>query len=926
MRGKFFAALAGFLTLLLFCSISGAWTPLPVSQDPLVRMPGTQPPPINQADIEAPTRCLNCHGGFDAAVEPAFNWKGSMMAQAARDFIFWSCLTVAGQDAIWAVGNPNAVDICERCHFPKGWLEGRSDPPNASAMTANDYDGVQCDFCHSMYDPYFSTTYSGVREGSDWTGYWDETDASATPSGLAAWDTYVDDQRLSQSIALFNGGLFYTGDLPPNDYTENASGQYFMDDGRAKRASFADASARHPIFYSRYHKSRYMCATCHDVSNPVLGNLGADPAQILPTEATSAFSYFHVERTFSEFMLSDYGQPGGAPGLGPFDPSVYETSYADNYVAKCQDCHMRDMVGKAASQASALVRPNDSVEHPNSGQPVHDLTGGNAWVSWVVASAIPGSPNYDPVNDQILNQGAAVLTLDLNQGLGVDPAALLAGAERAKQQLLLAAAIQNLAYDPSSGHLSFRIQNQTGHKLISGFPEGRRMFINIKAYAGGGLIYEINPYDIAAGTLKGLTYPYQPDPNGVLPPPEPLAADEVHDDALVYEMKPTSSITGEEKSFHFALATGRYKDNRIPPKGFRIDEAAQRISVPVWHGVEDPHYFSNAEYDGGFDDVTIGIPPAADLVEVGLYYQTTSREYVEFLRDEINGTGNLTLTGTGAGGDEPYLVQADPFFAGLKAWGGAIWNLWTHNMTVPGASPFLMAAASVGVTPPACTAPVPTLLEAAPASNQVTLTWSDEHTGDGNVVGYTVYYDQSGKSQWVADTGTVTTYADTGLTNDNQYCYKVTSRYADCESGFSNIVCATPTGPGQTKEAGVTLVETGTWVTVGKGKNTTTEFQPATAFNAGDAVVIRAHVVDRTTALPLPNATVTIDVTGPETLTLTTGPSDAGGIAETTWNTQAPRRKDPGTTPGLYKATTTGLSAFGYVWDGVMTEADFNIQ
>lgn len=107
------------------------WVPTPVADDPLVRMPGSQP---GQVLLEGPNRCLNCYADYDQAVEPGFNWKGSLMAQAGRDFLFWSCLTVAGQDSIWAVGSPNAIDICERCHFPKGWLEGRSDPPNLDAL------------------------------------------------------------------------------------------------------------------------------------------------------------------------------------------------------------------------------------------------------------------------------------------------------------------------------------------------------------------------------------------------------------------------------------------------------------------------------------------------------------------------------------------------------------------------------------------------------------------------------------------------------------------------------------------------------------------------------------------------------------------------------------------------------------------------
>jgi hypothetical protein len=124
MKAKMF--ISCFLIFVGICCVY-AWTSLTIENDPLVRMPGTQP---NQGvNLEAPNRCLNCHAGYDQAVEPGFNWKGSMMAQAARDPIFWACFTVALQDSIWAIGTANAGDLCERCHFPEGWLGGRSDPP-----------------------------------------------------------------------------------------------------------------------------------------------------------------------------------------------------------------------------------------------------------------------------------------------------------------------------------------------------------------------------------------------------------------------------------------------------------------------------------------------------------------------------------------------------------------------------------------------------------------------------------------------------------------------------------------------------------------------------------------------------------------------------------------------------------------------------
>lgn len=668
-----------FLGLPLLLSIvlaqSATWTPLPVKDDPLVRMPGSQP--TDGIRLEAPTRCMNCHAGYDIATEPGFNWQGSMMAQSARDPLFWACLTVSAQDSIWAIGRPNATDICLRCHMPQGWIEGRSDPTNGANMTGADFDGVSCDVCHRKFDPFYKGTYAGTREGNDWRNYWDEANATRTPSQPAADATYREDMRQSQVVKLFSGAPFFVNNEPFSSmYTENGAGQYFLSLGAEKRGPFADANARHKMFYSRYHKSKYFCSTCHDVSNPVLANLllTGQPGA-LPTERYPAFSYFHVERTFSEFMASAYGQQGGAPGIGPFAPDRFKTSYPNNYIAKCQDCHMRDVPGRGGDKSNAVYRP--SAEHPYSGVPLHDMSGGNMWVPWLLASTVKGSQNYDATNARLLGQGASVLTLDLRQGLGLNASALLASVERAKAMLEAAASIQGLNYSPSTGTLTFRVQNQTGHKLISGFPEGRRMFVNIKVYSGSNLIHEVNPYDYTVGTLKGLDLSYSRNSPR-------LAAHERYVDELVYEMHPTSSLTGEDKTFHFALATGRYKDNRIPPKGFNVTEAIRRQAEPVSNGMSAPDYFTPAEYSGGYDEVTITVPTGADRIVITLFYQVTSREYVEFLRDEIKGTGRLTLP------PSAYIVQTDPFFAKLKAWGDTIWQLWDRNKNVPGAAPYPM--------------------------------------------------------------------------------------------------------------------------------------------------------------------------------------------------------------------------------------------
>jgi hypothetical protein len=160
-----------------------------------------------------------------------------------------------------------------------------------------------------------------------------------------------------------------------------------------------------------------------------------------------------------------------------------------------------------------------------------------------------------------------------------------------------------------------------------------------------------------------------------------------------------------------------------------------------------------------------------------------------------------------------------------------------------------------------------------------------------------------------------------------QYCYNVTSYTATCESGFSNILCAIPTQPGQTQNLGVSSVQTGKWVKSGKGKSATSSFVLTSSFAQGDGVVIRATVHDEA-GVAVPNATVVIDITGAESHPgLTTGPSDANGIAELTWQTQAPnKRGQGGTATGSYTATTSGVTATGYTWNGVATSVDFSVN
>jgi hypothetical protein len=402
-----------------------------------------------------------------------------------------------------------------------------------------------------------------------------------------------------------------------------------------------------------------MCSTCHDVSNPVLANVLQELG--LP-EKQAGGSYFHVERTWSEFQLSAFGQEGG---------SATDEDYAEKtgvtHASTCQDCHMKDVVGKACNK-NVPIR-NDLA--------LHDQTGGNTWITRILATADANSPVYDAYNHAILSgskyPGASIDVA----GLQNSGEALLAGELRARGNLRSAADLELVA--DHTGEAVLRIRNLTGHKLISGFPEGRRMWLRVDFHdASGSLISSINAYTPLATSLDGDGN-RQYESGGVL--------NKTRDD-LVYEVKMSSSLTGESETFHFVLATDRYKDNRIPPKGFDSVAASSRLAHPRWNGADAVDYFTAAEYAGGYDEVIINKPAGTAAWRARLYYQTTSKDYIEFLRDEAAGVNTTLDSPTPSGEPEAYIIQSDPYFSTIKDWGDAMWDLWLNN---GGSPPEIMA-------------------------------------------------------------------------------------------------------------------------------------------------------------------------------------------------------------------------------------------
>lgn len=466
-----------------------------------IPLPGTQPGDLVNWPLIAPSNCSSCHGAYVAGrdYEPYDSWAGSMMANSARDPLFWAAVDIANQDI------PGSGELCIRCHSPKAWLEGRSSTPDGSAMLGypdepdNDFEGIDCHFCHRMY------------EG---------------PGGTP--------------------------------FTQN--GQYWVDDGTpteepARRGPYAQSFAPHPSAKSDYHSSSEFCGTCHDLRNPLqnlLDEQGVDTGRLFPEQTT-----------YTEWEQSAFATEG----------------------TSCQDCHMPPAEVDPAFACSSFnpARPTDT---PGDDAPVyrHDLTGANTFMLEVLkgeyGAALNRTEEYQAGIDRAIAslQGAATIALQTG----------------------------TVAVTGDSLDVDITVTNLTGHKLPTGYPEGRRMWIELVATDVLGVPFFVSgDYDDATATLTS-------DPQ--------LRIYETHHGAH-----------GDGPGFHLVLNNRIYSDTRIPPRGFRPDIDTEPLgrTYPVQPDSTLAHW----------DDASFRVPIPEGVqgpvqVRATLRYQTASRDYIEFLRDE----------------------------------------------------------------------------------------------------------------------------------------------------------------------------------------------------------------------------------------------------------------------------------------------------
>jgi hypothetical protein len=233
-------------------------------------------------------QCIMCHSGTPNG--------------PADPFFSWQggMMAQAARDPVFraslAIANqdvPGVGEFCVRCHSPRGWLEGRSKAADGSQLNREDMHGVSCDVCHSLVDPF----------------------SEEAPT-------------LAQHI-------------PPGP----GNAMMVADGANVVRGPYGDGSGAmpHRTVRSPFHASSELCATCHTVSNPL---------QAKDVRTQPPHTYGHVERTYDEWLLSAFAQPGQQ--------------------RTCQSCHYPAVEGGGQASRYGKIHREHFV--------MHGPVGGSTWV------------------------------------------------------------------------------------------------------------------------------------------------------------------------------------------------------------------------------------------------------------------------------------------------------------------------------------------------------------------------------------------------------------------------------------------------------------------------------------------------------------------------------------------------------------------
>lgn len=448
--------------------------------------------------------CSSCHSYANnmAAAElpphaPA-TYFGTLMANAARDPVFWAGVALAAQD------HPGETEDCVRCHAPRAFLEGRGSATSVDELIPPDFDSVSCGLCHRSMDD------------------------GETPPGNARY--VLDD-------ALIDGEIIRRG---PRIY----------DDPEGPPAP------PHPVIQDlEFLPSSRMCGTCHDVTTE---------RERVDARGVGMGVNFNEQRTYSEWLNSAYAEPG----------PEFQT---------CQDCHMKTVEVPAAG-----CQEHENLGHFHDNLRRHLIVGANSQALRIIADNSPGADASDiaavlDYADEFLAEAA---TLDVEFPAAVD---LAVGLDA----------------------LPVRVTNNSGHKLPTGYSEGRVMWLELSASYAGEVVWSSGRWDGAA----------------------------IEDDVQLRTYAGVAERWADGTRNHLLLNDYWREDTRIPPRGLSPDLDTDPVGDRYALLPDDtwPHY---DEHSYAFGPASVVDQTPADdsddqlELRVRLLYLINTPDYLDLLRDD----------------------------------------------------------------------------------------------------------------------------------------------------------------------------------------------------------------------------------------------------------------------------------------------------
>jgi hypothetical protein len=413
---------------------------------------------------------------------------------------------------------------------------------------------------NSVRDPLFLAALSVAEQDTPNMGQW--CIRCHTPAAYVRGDSLPGDGSALDALdtegvacEVCHRSMVDAGD-PNAPYEWNA--QLFFDLTQTEHGPYvSSANSFHACARDAFTASSALCGQCHEVKNPLSDWIDASGNDTgLP---------FPLDTTYDEWLGSSYSS-GATP-------------------KQCQDCHMPTFTGNVPVAKNGPGRTDP---------PTHVFVGGNAWgVEAVFFARTDGG---------ILDGGS--VDAGLYDGGLTDP--FWGVQQAALANLTLAASLQVTGPAAVSPGASFPLEvvvtNLSGHKLPTGYADGRRVFQQVSwVDSTGAETVLIGLYDAGGATLVA-------DPQ-----------------LRVYEAIQGSADGGLDD--HLLHHQTVLKDTRIPPSGFQ----ALPTTVPVgttWFGDGDGGYHS---FDDGTYTLTAPATLGAASLIVRLFYQPTTADYVGFL-------------------------------------------------------------------------------------------------------------------------------------------------------------------------------------------------------------------------------------------------------------------------------------------------------